>query len=337
MAYPSKNKNPGGMPAFLATTSSLALLFSLIFCNGNAFSGNPPESPKKSSTAATAGAPVKRVLVFGRVSSDPKRHYRLLKPMADYVAAHMRDLGIVEAKVLMARDSRQMIDYLKQGKIDWVTETPFSAEIFQDEAGAEILLRRWKSGVSEYFSIFFARKDSGIHSLDELVGKIVAFEDEHSTSAYSVPASILIGKGMKLVKLASPREKPPADKVGYVFAGQPINTTAWVYKGFVQAGAYSNLDWDNDENLARALRGELQIFYTSKRFPRAIELVRKDLAPQIKQRMKEILINAYKDPAAKPALLNFENTAKFDELDKDAWQGLDEARRLTKIIRSEPK
>ncbi len=319
-----KYRKSGRILAFLAAA--------LLLLNSNAFSREATELPKEPATATT-----KRTLVLGRVSDNPKKHYPHLKPMADYMVAHMKDLGIVEAKILIARDDRQMIGYLKQGKVDWVTETPFSAVILEQEAGAEILLRRWKSEVSEYFTIFFARKDSGIRSLNELVGKTVAFEDPRSTSAYFVPASILIGEGLKLAPLATPRDKPPAGKVGYVFVGEPINATTLVYKDFVQAAAYSNLDWDQEDNLAKALRNELSIFYTTKRFPRAIELVRKDLASQIKQRIKAVLLKADKDSAARSVLRDYENTAKFDELDKEALAGLEEARRITKIVRSELK
>jgi phosphonate transport system substrate-binding protein len=320
VTYLLKYKKSGRIVAFLAVTLLLS----------NVRSSDAAEPQKEFPPAAA-----QRTLVLGRVSDNPKKHYKRLKAMADYMVAHMRDLGIVEAKVLMAKDRQQMTSYLKQGKVDWVTETPFAAVIFREEAGAEVLLRRWKSGVSEYFTIFFARKDSGIRSFNGLTGKTIAFEDARSSSAYFVPASLLIDDGLKLTRLATAREKPPAAKVGYVFAGDPINITTLVYKRLIQAGAYSNLDWDDEDNLAKALRNELHIFYTSKRFPRAIELVRKDLAPRIKQRIKAVLLNIDKDPAAKSVLQGYEHTTKFDELDQEALSGLEEARRIAKTVLSE--
>ncbi|MDH5776719.1 MAG: metal-binding protein, partial [Gammaproteobacteria bacterium] len=41
-----------------------------------------------------------KVLVLGKVSNDPKRHYPGMKKMADYVVANMQDLGIKKGKVL---------------------------------------------------------------------------------------------------------------------------------------------------------------------------------------------------------------------------------------------
>src|SRR3546814_7537485 len=43
------------------------------------------------------------VLVLGRISANPKAHYEQLKPLLDYVVPRMRDVGITEGRILMAR------------------------------------------------------------------------------------------------------------------------------------------------------------------------------------------------------------------------------------------
>lgn len=277
----------------------------------------------------------KRTLVIGKVSNNPKKHYRYLKPIANYAVKHMQDLGIREAKVLMARDNRQMVNYLRQGRIDWVTETAFSAVLFEKKAGAEMLVRKWKKGVPEYHTILFVRKDSGINTLDDLKGKTIAFEDPGSTTAYYVPASLLIDRGLMLTQLGSPREKPPADMVGYAFSRAEINTSTWVHKGLVDAGAYNNLDWNKEDHLPKAFKKDFKIIYQSKPFPRAIEMVRKDLDPRIKQRLKEILLNAHNDPQAKSVLRAYQKTKKFDEIDDSVREGIEAAGRILKIVQAE--
>ena len=281
------------------------------------------------------GVARQHTLVIGRVSENPKKHHQDLKPMVDYVAKQMRDLGIKQTRVLFAKNNKQMIRYLRQGKIDWVTETPFSAVVFEDRGGAEILLRNWKKGVSEYYTIFFARKESGINSLQDLKGKTIAFEDPGSTSAYFLPAATLIDAGIKLVQLANPREKPSKDMLGYVFSGQEINLSTWVYRGRVDAGAVSNLDWEAGDRTIKGIRGEIKIFYQTNPVPRALELVRKDLSPEIKKRLKEILLNAHNDPEAKEALKAYKKTKKFDEIDSHVLESLNYVRKLSKIVQEE--
>jgi phosphonate transport system substrate-binding protein len=63
------------------------------------------------------------VLVLGRISDDPKAHYEQLKALLDYVVPRMKDVGIREGRILMAKDAQQMGSYLRRGRVDWVTET----------------------------------------------------------------------------------------------------------------------------------------------------------------------------------------------------------------------
>ncbi len=246
----------------------------------------------------------------------------------------MGDLGITEGKVLMARDNRQMIRYLRRGKVAWVTETAFSAVIYEQKAGAEILVRKWKKGVPEYYAVFFTRTDTGIESLTDLRGRVVAFEDPGSTTAFFVPASLLLDQGLELVQLESPREKPAPDEVGYVFAGDEINISTWVHKGLVDAGAYNNLDWITEDHTPSLFRESMKIFYQTQPFPRAVELVRKDLDTAIKRRLKSILLQSGDDPKARSALKAYQKTTKFDELDEAAKAGLERARRITATFHS---
>src|SRR3546814_17933238 len=62
------------------------------------------------------------VLVLGRTSDNPKAHYEQLKPLLDYVVPRMRDVGITEGRILMARDAQQMARYLPRGRVARVTK-----------------------------------------------------------------------------------------------------------------------------------------------------------------------------------------------------------------------
>src|SRR3546814_9407100 len=102
------------------------------------------------------------VLVVGRISDNPKAHYGQLKPLLDYVVPRMRDVGITEGRILMARDAQQMASYLRRGRVDWVTETAGTAMQLQQQAGAVPMLITERNGVNRYHSVFFARRDSNI-------------------------------------------------------------------------------------------------------------------------------------------------------------------------------
>jgi phosphonate transport system substrate-binding protein len=139
---------------------------------------------------------------------------------------------------------------------------------------------------------------------------------------------------MLLVELASPREKAPAGMVGYVFSKDEINTSTWVHKGIVDAGAYSNLDWAELNEKSKNIGNELVIFHATRPVPRAIESVRRTLDPRIKKRLRKILLNMHKDPDAKKALLAYQKTTRFDALTAEIVAGLDSARRLKRLMES---
>ena len=276
-----------------------------------------------------------KTLVLGRVSVNSKEQIKYLVPIVDYIAEKMKNVGIERGALLFAEDNRQLITFLRQGKVDWVSETPFSATLFEEKADAEIMLLRWKKGVPKYSTIFIARKDSGIKSLADLKGKKIAFEDRGSTSGFFTPVSLLLQSGFDVVELTTQKEPVPRDKVGYIFSNDEINISAWVYRGITDAGAMSNLDWDEGLLVQATMKEELEIFYETGTIPRALTLVRRDLDPQINARLKEILLTIHEDPEAKDILMAYKNTARFQELDAETRRSLDNIRELGKYIAEE--
>jgi phosphonate transport system substrate-binding protein len=265
-------------------------------------------------------------LVIGRVSSDPNHTYSQMKPIVDYVAHQLQDIGITEGAVLVAKNHDEMIGYLRTGKVDWVQKGVFEALMYNKKAGAEIMLRSWREGVPNYHTVIFSRTNSGISSLKDLVGKKMAFQDRGSTSAFFVPSAILKRAGFELVELSSPKEAPPFGKVGYVFAGKELSITTWVHRGLADAGAYHNQNWDKPSDNPEPMKKDLKIIYAGKPMPRMIELLRKDLDPRIKARIKAILLRAHEDSAAWEALQAYgPRTAKFDEFVGQAKRELNEA------------
>jgi len=107
-----------------------------------------------------------------------------------------------------------------------------------------------------------------------------------------------------------------------------------VHKGLVDAAAYNNLDWKTEDHTPSLFRKNMTIFYKTEPFPRAVELVRKELDTTIKDRLKAILLQAGDDPKARSVLKAYQKTSKFDALDDTTKAGLDEARRITATFQS---
>lgn len=263
------------------------------------------------------------VLVLGRISDDPAAHYDQLKPLLDYVVPRMHDVGIREGRVLMARDTRQMESYMRRGRVDWVTETSASAMLLETRAGARSLLLTERGGVGAYHTVFIARRDSGISSLADLRGRSVAFQNANSASAYFVPAMTLMEQGLPMEILLSPFDRPAEGSVGYLFARSEFNISTWVHKGLVDAGAFSNLDWESMQRMPDSYRQDVVAFHVTDDYPRALEMVRGDLSPEVAERLREVLADAANDPAASEALQRFFGTTRFLPIDPGTRASLD--------------
>ena len=254
------------------------------------------------------------VLVLGRVSDDPKSQYEPMKALLDYVVERMGDVGIHEGRILMARDPVQMTSYLRRGRVDWVSETGAGAVLLQRRAGAKTLVLSERNGIRRYHTIYFARRDGVVKSIDDLRGHRIAFQNRTSTSAYYIPAMELLERGMPMEILGSPSDPPVPDSVGYVFARTERNIATWVHKRVVDVGAVSNLDWSNPQHVPEFFKSDLMILRESADVPRGVEVIREDLDGKVRARLREVLLAMADDPAAATVLDRFHQSLRFFDL-----------------------
>jgi phosphonate transport system substrate-binding protein len=275
------------------------------------------------------------VLVIGRISDDPRRHYEQLRSLIDYVVPRLASVGIREGRVLMARDAQQMASYLRRGRVDWVTETAGMGVNLAERTGAKVLVVTERDGVSAYHSVIFVRRDSGIRSLVDLRGHSIGLQNSSSTSAYLAPVADLLAAGLPMELLLSPVDRPSADSVGYVFAQSENNISTWVHKRLVDAGAYSNLDWGNLHRLPLAYRDDLMVIHQTPDYPRAVEVVRADLDPAVEAALRDVLLRAADDIEGREPLLRFFGTSRFLPIDATMQASLDSLRIGVKRVRAE--
>jgi phosphonate transport system substrate-binding protein len=248
------------------------------------------------------------VLTMGKVTRKVSKWHGRIEPIMNHLAPRLKDMGIERGEVLLAKDNSAGVNYLREGKLDIILETPFSACLYKVEANATPILLVSRQGMLEYNSVIFVRKDSGIHRLEDLRGKIIAFEDPGSTSGYFLPKLSMLAEGLELFEMDSLDSPVPEDGVGYVFAGEELNISTWVHRNKVDAGALSNLDWPDNEDNPESYRKEFEIIYESRKVPRMLVAVREGLDKKLVARIKEELLNMHKTEEGRKAL----QTAKID-------------------------
>lgn len=245
------------------------------------------------------------------------------------------DLLGVPTKLFAPADYDGVIQGLLGGTIDlaWLGASSYAKIWLTDEDAVEpILVKVNVDGGYGYHSVGFARKDSGIKSLDDMKGKTFAFGDPNSTSGYLIPSIEIPAQGYSMDK---------GDYFGdIVFSGGHEQTIVAVANGDVDAGvtwADGLGDWEEGYN-SGALRkaadsgivdmGELVQIWMSNPIPEGPIVIRKDLPAYTKMQMTG-LIASMKSMDEDCAYNMFAGEAKgVMPITHDAYTSIIEARKL---------
>lgn len=251
-------------------------------------------------------------LTLGAVFQEPREpveeHFR---PLANYVARKLSPSGETKGAVVVAPSAAQLMKLLEEKRVDFYMESPYPTYLINRLGAATLFLRRWKGGMGEYRSLIFTGKESAVARLEDLRGKIIAFEDAGSTSGYFLPKLLLLKKGFSVVEKAGLGAKVAAGEIGYIFAETDKNIVNLVLQGKAAAGAISNDDYAGLDDKSKTLIASLG---ESESMPRQLVSVRKDLPEPVVKRLKEILLKMHEDEEGGKILRQTDNTTKFDAL-----------------------
>lgn len=258
-----------------------------------------------------------RVLVFGRVYDDPVRAVKDRQQFVDYMAKKLAPLGITGGTILVLDKMHLLAQALKDGKVDLFHDSVVPTMVLSRWSGSVPILRQWKYGEADYAGIIVVKKNSGIDTFADLKGKVIGFDEPHSTSASVLPRILLEEHKLRLVEIKSPGVVKP-DTVGYVY-GEDGSSANRLITGRVDAAA--SIDREI-ERLKPEVRETLKIIGRTISVPRQIISVRKDLDSKVVRALKEVLINMDKDPEGQAALKSQQNTTKFDEIPSGSLEHL---------------
>ncbi len=123
-------------------------------------------------------------LLGGENAQDRLNNNECLREMTEEL------LG-VETKLFAPADYNGVIQGLLGGTLDmaWLGASGYAKTYLSDpEAVEPILVKVNNDGGYGYYSVGFARADSGITSLEDMQGKVFGFGDPNSTSGFLIPS-----------------------------------------------------------------------------------------------------------------------------------------------------
>jgi phosphonate transport system substrate-binding protein len=240
----------------------------------------------------------------------------------------------VPTKIFAPADYNGVIQGLLGGSIDLSLMGPSSyaaVHIADKDAVSPILVKVNTDGSIGYYSIGFARTDSGITSLEGLKGKVFGFGDPNSTSGYLIPAIE--------IPQTTGATMENGDYFGEVkFTGGHEQTIVAVNNGDVAAGvtwADGQGNWEDGYNFG-ALRkavdaglidmNDLVEIWRSKLIPGEPVVLRNALPDDVRATVTDIIDTLGEtDPACAAAIAGGE-VMGFDPITHEAYDSIVAAR-----------
>jgi phosphonate transport system substrate-binding protein len=234
------------------------------------------------------------------------------RDFVSYVARKLSSAPAIEGRIVVAPTQSGLANLLTEQKVDFYMESPYPTYLINNVYGAgKLLLRRWKGGMAEYHAVIFTKKNSETRRLEDLRGKIIAFEDPGSTSGHFLPKFFLSRRGFKLSEKTRIEPNVSPGEVGYIFVYSQDKIVDLVLIKSVAAGAFSNDDY---ATLDERKKSDITILAETDRLPRHLLSIRRDLAPVLVDRLEKLLLSMHQDPEGRLILQRTDGTTKFDAL-----------------------
>jgi len=261
----------------------------------------------------TPGGVEAKTITLGIVApmnqKEVEEHFR---DFVRYVARKLSSASAIEGRIVVAPTQSGLANLLTEQKVDFYMESPYPTYLINNVYGAgKLLLRRWKGGMAEYHALIFTKKNSETRRLEDLRGKIIAFEDPGSTSGHFLPKFFLSRRGFKLSEKTRIEPNVSPGEVGYIFVYSRDKIVDLVLIKSVAAGAFSNDDY---ATLDERKKSDITILAETDRLPRHLLSVRRDLAPVLVNRLEKLLLSMHQDPEGRLILQRTDGTTRFDAL-----------------------
>jgi phosphonate transport system substrate-binding protein len=285
-------------PSILGITSTI-LLFELILGSG-------------ASAQTTPGLEAKTITLGMIAEVNQKKVEAHFRDFVSYIGRKLAAQSKIEGKVMIASTQPRLASMLTERRADFYMESPYPTYSINHVYGAgNLLLRRWKGGMADYHALIFTRADGETKRLEDLKGKIIAFEDPESTSGYYLPKLLLTRKGFTLSPAARIDAKVPPGEIGYVFASSQKKLLDLVLTQKVAAGAFSNDDYGR---LDESKKSAIAVLAETASLPRHLVSVRKNMAAAMVKGLEKVLLSMDRDTEGRSILQKTDGTTKFDAL-----------------------
>ena len=192
-------------------------------------------------------------------------------------------------ELVVTTDYSSMIEAMRNGRLELAYFGPLSYVLCHSKCAIEPFAALRKGGTTTYQSVVIANVASGIDSIEGIRGKVMAFGDPASTSSHLIPKSMLAERGLVAKEHYSEQ-----------FVGAHDAVAKAVELGHAQAGGLSKPIWESLVERKLVDPAKVRVLAESRPYPQYPWTMRSDLAPALKERIREAFLKLADPAVMKP-------------------------------------
>ncbi|MEK7871337.1 MAG: phosphate/phosphite/phosphonate ABC transporter substrate-binding protein, partial [Nitrospirota bacterium] len=235
---------------------------------------------------------------YAVASQEPIRIGLTAVIVEDFLQVNRHLLNYVGEKIgmpvelVLRKSYQEMNDMLEKGEVDaaFVCSVPYI--LGRDKFGLELLAVPQINGEPLYYSYVVVPIDSETKRFEDLRGKVYAFSDPLSNSGKLVPTYFLAKMG----------ETPETFFKGYIYTQSHYNSIEAVAVGLVDGASVDSYVWDLADATDPKFTKKTKIIEKFIPFPFTPFVIRKEIDPALKERIRGAFLNMHSDAKGKEIL-----------------------------------
>lgn len=257
-----------------------------------------------------------------RVTTIPEEvateQIRKFTPIARYLEGK---LGI-KVEFTPVSDYPAAVEALVNKRVDLVWFGGFTHVQAQIRSGGKIVPIAQREEDTRFQSVFIAKTDSGIKTLQDLKGRQVSFGSQSSTSGHLMPRSFLLQAGLD----------PDRDFRRVAYSGAHDATIASVVSGRVEAAALDITVWRKFVAENRVDTQAVNVFFTTPTFFNYNWSVHADMPADLRGRIQKALLDL--DPATPEGkeILTLNRATRYIPTREENYKGIEAAARSAGLL-----
>lgn len=215
------------------------------------------------------------------------------------------------------------VEALVNKQVDLVWFGGFTHVQANVRSGGKIIPIAQREEDTKFQSVFIAKTNSGIKSLNDLKGKQVSFGSASSTSGHLMPRSFLLAANID----------PDKDFKRVAYSGAHDATIASVVSGKVDAAALDITVWNKFVSEKKVDTNDVNVFHTTPGYFNYNWSVHADMPAAMRERVtKAILDISPNDPVGKE-ILTLNRATKYVPTKAENYKGLETAARSAGLLK----